>query len=71
MGSQCCWANPLSRRKIHDFEFTHCLAAVGIAPVVMFTDAIVKALAAVATVFPNAKHFWCYWHICKNVAKNL
>ena len=59
--------------KTRDFEyqFTHWLAAVGIAPVVMFTDACVKASGAVATVFPNAKHFWCYWHIAKNVAKNL
>ena len=30
-----------------------------------------KALAAVATIFSNAKHFWCYWHIAKNVAKKL
>ena len=59
--------------KTRDFEcqFTHWLAAVGIAPVVMFTDACVKASGAVATVFPNAKHFWCDWHIAKNVAKNL
>ena len=41
------------------------------APVVMFTDACVKASAAVAKVYPNTKHFWCYWHIAKNVAKNL
>ena len=56
--------------KTRDFEyqFTHWLAAVGIAPVVMFTDACVKASRAVATVFPNGKHFWCYWHIAKNVA---
>ena len=59
--------------KIRDFEyqFTHWLAAAGIAPVVIFTDACMKASAAVATVFPNARHFWCYWHIAKNVAKNL
>ena len=59
--------------KIRDFEyqFTHWLAAAGITPVVMFTDACMKASAAVATVFPNARHFWCYWHIAKNVAKNL
>ena len=59
--------------KTRDFEyqFTHCLAAVGIASVVMFTDACVKASGVVATVFPNAKHFWCYLHIAKNVAKNL
>ena len=59
--------------KTRDFEyqFTHWLAAVGIAHVVMFTDACVKASAAFANVFPNAKHFWCYWHIAKNVAKNL
>ena len=44
---------------------------MGIAPVVMFTDACVKASGAVDTVFPNAKHLWCYWHIAKNVAKNL
>ena len=44
---------------------------MGIAPVVMFTDACVKASGAVATFSPNAKHFWCYWHIAKNVAKNL
>ena len=45
--------------KTSDFEyqFTHWFAAVGIAPVVMFTDACVKASGAVATVFPNAKHF--------------
>ena len=54
-----------------EYQFTHWLAAVGIAPVVMFTDACVKASGAVATVFRNAKHFWCYWHIAKNVAKNL
>ena len=60
-------------RKIREFEyhFTHYLAAVGSAPVVMFTDACVKASAGVATVFPNARQFWCYWHIVKNVAKNL
>ena len=48
--------------KTRDFEyqFTHWLAAVGIAPVVMFTDACVKASGAVATVSPNGKHFWCY-----------
>ena len=48
--------------KICDFEyqFTHWLAAVGIAPVVIFADAFVKASAAVATVVPNAKHFWYY-----------
>ena len=59
--------------KIRDFEyqFKHLLAVVGIAPVVMFTDACVKASAAVATDFPNTKHFWCYWHIAKNVSKNL
>ena len=61
------------QEEIRDFEYqcTHWLAAVGIAPVVMFTDACVKASAAIATVSPNAKHFWCYWHIAKNVAKNL
>ena len=60
-------------QNITDFEyqFTHLLAAVGIAPVVMFTGACDKASAAVATVFPNAKHFWYYWCIAKNVAKNL
>ena len=30
-----------------------------------------KASAAVAKVFPIAKHFWCYWHSAKNVANNL
>ena len=54
-----------------DYQFTHWLAAVGMTPVVMFTDACVKASAAGAKMFPNAKHFWCYWHIAKNVAKNL
>ena len=24
-----------------------------------------------STVFPDCYHFWCYWHIAKNVAKNL
>ena len=59
--------------EFRDFEYqsTHWLAAVGIAPVAMFTDACVKASAAVATVIPNAKHFWCHWHIAKSVAKNL
>ena len=55
---------------IRNFEcqFTPWLVAMGIAPVVMLTNACVKASAAVATVFPNAKHFWYYWHIAKNVA---
>ena len=73
MGSWCSWGNPLCLKKKS--------ATFGISlptgwrpwsvPVVMFTDACVKASAAVAKVFPNAKHFWCYWHIAKNVAKNL
>ena len=41
------------------------------APVVLFTDACVKASNAAKTVFPDCKHFCCYWHIAKNVAKNL
>ena len=38
-----------------EYQFTQWLAAVGIAAVVMFTDACVKALAAIAEFFPNAK----------------
>ena len=64
---------PASEEEISDFEhrFTYSLAASGMGSVVIFTDACMKASTAVAKIFSNGKHFGCYWHAAKNVAKKL
>ena len=59
--------------KTRDFvhQFSNLLVAVGMAHVVLFTDACVKASNAAKTVFPDCYHFSCYWHTAENAAKNL
>jgi hypothetical protein len=56
-----------------DYEWAYrCyLAAVGIPPNVVFTDADPAASAAVANVWPLFFHGWCIWHIYINISKNL
>ena len=41
------------------------------APNVIFTDQDLAVISAVAECFPNAKHFFCVWHLSQNLLKNL
>ena len=40
-------------------------------PATILTDADPGCTAAIATVFPRAKHLWCLWHIHQNLRRNL
>ena len=40
-------------------------------PVIIFSDSARALKAAVASVFPTAKHLWCIWHLSNNMVTNL
>lgn len=55
----------------YEWGYQQYVQAVGIAPNAILTDADPASTAAVATVFPKARHLWCLWHIHQNLRKNL
>ena len=46
-------------------------SVVTVPPKIVLTDADPGSTAAVAIVFPTARHLWCLWHIHQNLRKNL
>ena len=54
----------------YEWAYTCWLKCVGRAPHVVFTDADKAVQGAVPKVFPDSAHFWCLWHIAKNLLKN-
>ena len=63
----------VDRESTTDYEWAYqCwLKCVPHAPQVVFINADKAVQAAVPKVFPTSEHFWCLWHIAKNLLNNL
>ena len=56
----------------YDWAFRCWMHAVGHVPSVIFSDADLSVEASLPAVFPTSvAHFWCIWHVVKNIYKKL